>query len=99
MFGELLLFNEDLRYLMRKLLLGYHVYFSKSGVLNSDGRRIFEEIIRTLLREHPEFKPLVKKTRRNPTLENVLKIARIFMDPKEISEIVALGIYGPYKYF
>jgi len=43
-------------------------------ILNSEGRKVLELIIRHVLREHPELKKVVWKVRRNPTRENVLKL-------------------------
>jgi len=91
-------FGKDLRFLMRKLLLGYRKYFTKSGVLNSDGRRLLEEILRFLVYEHPEYRDLAYKVRREPTLENIVKVAELFMERDEIEELISLGIYGPYIY-
>ncbi|RLG89180.1 MAG: hypothetical protein DRO15_01105 [Thermoprotei archaeon] len=90
-------FNKDLRNLMKKLLLGYSRFFSKSGVLNSDGRKLLEEIIRLLMYEHPKYKPLARKVRKNPTLRNVIRLAELFMDYQEIEELISLALYGPYK--
>lgn len=90
-------YGRDLKYLMRKLLLGYRLYFDKDGVLNSDGRRLLEEIARFLIYEHPELKPLVRKVRKNPTLSNVIRLAEAFMSSEEIKELVEIGIYGLYK--
>jgi len=83
---------------MRKLLSGYQLYFDRHGVLNSDGRRLLNEIIRLVVYEYPELKPLVKKVRKDPTLSNVVKLAEIFMDINEIRELVEIGTYGPYTY-
>ena len=83
---------------MRKLLSGYQLYFDRHGALNSDGRRLLNEIIRLVVYEYPELKPLVKKVRKDPTLSNVVKLAEIFMDINEIRELVEIGIYGPYTY-
>ena len=90
-------FSKDLRNLMKKLLLGYSRFFSKNGVLNSDGRKLLEEIIRLLMYEHPKYKPLARKVRKNPTLRNVIRLAELFMDYQEIEELISLALYGPYK--
>jgi len=91
-------FGKDLRFLMIKLLSGYHLYFDKNDVLNSDGRKLFEEIARMLVYEHPEYKKVVSKARRNPSLENILKVAEIFMDRSEAEKVLKVGIYGPYSF-
>jgi len=83
---------------MRKLLSGYQLYFDRHGVLNSDGRRLLNEIIRLVVYEYPELKPLAKKVRKDPTLSNIVKLAEIFMDVNEIRELVEIGICGPYTY-
>ncbi len=82
---------------MRKLLRGYRLYFSR-GVLNSDGRRLFEEFARFLVYEHPEYKGLVSRARRDPSLENVVRVAEIVLDREEIDEILDTVINGPYTY-
>jgi len=89
-------FGPDVKSLLRKLILGYSLYFS-NGILNSEGRKIFEELARMLIYEHPEYKSVVKKVRNNPTLENVLKIGRIVLGD-EADRLLELAIYGPYSY-
>jgi hypothetical protein len=74
--------------LMIKLLSNYPKYFSKDGVLNSDGRRLFEEIVKPLIKECPELKGVVRKARKNPTLENVFRVAERFMDREALESIV-----------
>jgi len=90
--------DRDVKSLLRKLLSGYQLYFDRHGVLNSDGRRLLNEIIRLLVYEYPELKPLAKKVRKNPTLSNVVKLAEVFMDINEVRELMEIGIYGPYTY-
>jgi len=81
---------------MRKLLEGYVFYFSHD-VLNTEGRKVFEEMARMLLDEHPELKPMVKRVRREPTLKNVMKLARLVLG--EYSEkMPLLSVQGPYYY-
>ena len=46
----------------------------------------------------PEHKGIVKKVRKDPRLSNVIKVAELVMSSEEISELVGLGIYGPYRY-
>ena len=90
-------FGPEVRSLLKKLLLGYHLYFDRFGVLNSDGRRLLAEVLRYLVYEHPELKPLARRVRKDPTLENVAKLARVVLGD-EVDELVDLGIYGPYSY-
>jgi len=90
-------FGPDVYNLFRKLISGYKVYFSH-GILNSEGRKIFEEAVRMLIYEYPEYKPIISKARRDPTLENVLKVARIVLDEDEIENLLDIAIYGIYTY-
>ncbi len=90
-------FGSDIHNLFRKLLSGYKLYFSH-GTLNSEGRKLFEEAVRMLIHEHPEYKPVVTKARRKLTLENVLKVVRIVLDENEIRELLDIAIHGIYKY-
>jgi len=51
-----------------------------------------------LIYEHPELKPMIRRIRRNPTLDNVLKIARVVLGD-EVKELVQLFKHPyPYKY-
>ncbi|MCD6488585.1 MAG: hypothetical protein J7K21_05105 [Desulfurococcales archaeon] len=90
------MFGKDIGYLLKKLLLGYRIYFH-NDVLNSDGRRILEEILRMLMYEHPEYRKLIYKIRRNPDLENILKLGELVLG-KEVYELLDLAIHGPYSY-
>jgi len=74
---------------MRKLLTEYRLYFDKNGVLNSEGRKLLEEMLRFLIYEHPEYKPLASKTRKEPTLSNVIKLAEVFMPLEEVEELLS----------
>ncbi|RLG82421.1 MAG: hypothetical protein DRO40_07730 [Thermoprotei archaeon] len=89
-------FGPDVKNLLKKLLLGYHIYFH-NDVLNSDGRKIFEEALRMLVYEHPELKKTVYKARRNPDLEHVLKIAVMVLG-EEANRLLKIGVLGVYEY-
>ena len=82
--------------LMRKLLRGYRIYFS-GDVLNSDGRRIFEDIVRSMIYSKEYHPGLIRQARRNPCLDNILKIARILLSEHEIEEIIQTSIEGPVQ--
>ncbi|WFO75305.1 hypothetical protein J4526_09630 [Desulfurococcaceae archaeon MEX13E-LK6-19] len=84
-------FGKDIGNLLKKLLIGYHRFFH-NDVLNSDGRKIFEEIVRMIVYEHPEYRRLVYKVRRNPDLEHVLKIASLVLGEEKAMELLKLGI-------
>lgn len=47
------------------------------GVLNSEGRKVLELIVKCTIKEHPELKRLFWRVRRNPTRENVVKLLNI----------------------
>lgn len=82
-------FSKDIVYLMRKLLLGYNKFFH-NDVLNSDGRKVFETIAKILLYEHPEYKKIIYKVRRNPDLQNVMKIAELVLG-NNAYELLSIG--------
>lgn len=67
-------------------------------MLNSDGRRLFEEFARMLVYEHPEYKPLVSKARRDPSLENILRVAELVITREEARELIDTCLHGPYRY-
>jgi len=89
-------FGPDVVRLARKLAEGYMVYFSR-GVLNSEGRKVFEEMARMLIDEHPELKKVVSRARRNPTLENVVRVLERVLG-EEAGALVASAVEGPYVY-
>ncbi len=78
--------------LFRKLFLGYGKYFSKWGLLNSDGRRLLNEIIKPILKQKPQAKPLIKEVRKNPTLENLRKLSELYIEEGVTDELVNEGI-------
>ncbi len=65
------------------------MYFDKNNVLNSEGRKILEEMLKYLIYEHPEYKPLASKTRKEPTLFNIIKLAEVFMSSEELEELLS----------
>ena len=85
-------FREWMRSLIAKMLLGFGKYFSKDCVLNSDGRRLLEEILKPTVRRYPHLKGIARKVRREPTLENILKLATIFMNDDEAKELTREGM-------
>lgn len=89
-------YGVDVKNLLRKLLTNYRVYFS-NDVLNSEGRKVFEEMARMLIHEHPEHKPTIQKARRNLSLKNILKVARIVLGD-DVEDIVRQADDGPYIY-
>ena len=89
-------YGFDVKNLLRKLLTNYRLYFS-NDVLNSEGRKVFEEMARMLIHEHPEHKPIIQKTRRNLSLKNILKIARMVLG-EDAEDITKQVDDGPYIY-
>ncbi|MEM0453198.1 MAG: hypothetical protein QXO98_00865 [Sulfolobales archaeon] len=79
---------NDIKQLFNKLLTNYVIFFSKDGVLNSEGRKLFELIARNIIRENPERKKLIVKIRKNPTLENIVKLATLYMDDDYINYLI-----------
>lgn len=67
--------SSEVRSLLIKLLQNKSVFFDKNYVLNSDGRRLLNKVLKLLLRERPELRGAVSKIRKNPTYENVLRLA------------------------
>lgn len=90
-------FGPDVERLARKLVEGYAAYFSYD-MLNSEGRKVFGEMARMLVHEHPELKPVVVKARRDPTLENVMKVVERVLGP-EAWALLRSSVSGPYTYY
>lgn len=67
--------SSEVRDLLIKLLRNRSAFFDKNYVLNSDGRRLLNKVLKLLLRERPELQGVAGKIRRNPTYENVLRLA------------------------
>ncbi|MCC6032888.1 MAG: hypothetical protein LM561_02265 [Desulfurococcaceae archaeon] len=72
--------------LVRRLLTRREEFFDKSNVLNSDGRRLLNKVIRMVLSEYPELRKLASKTRKNPTLENVTRLAEEITRVRELKK-------------
>ena len=94
--GERWSVGPDVVRLAKKLALGYRLYFS-GDALNSEGRKLFEEMARMLIYEHPELKGTVARARRNPTLSNVLRVLERVLG-EEAEKLVREGIEGPYSW-
>ena len=72
-YGKLL---STIKPLKRELVDHYREYFD-NDVLNSEGRKVFEQIVRICLLNNLSVKKLVDKVRRKPTYDNVLKFLNI----------------------
>ncbi len=87
------------RALLRKLLLNFRSYFSKDCTLNSDGRRVLNEVVRAVVANCPTYVRVAKDVRRNPTLEELRKLATLFMRDDEFENLLLTGVgaRGPYR--
>ena len=65
--------------LLAELLENVEKYFDKNLTLNSEGRKILEKVIAILMNSSFECKGLVRKVRKEPTLENIVKLAEIIL--------------------
>lgn len=69
-----------------QLLLSREEYYSR-GYLNSDGMRLFESIARIILEYKPYYKPLISRVRKNPSLENIRKLASRVMEEDPLQSL------------
>jgi hypothetical protein len=76
--------------LLSKLLINYREFFDKNGILNSEGRKVLEEVIRLILNTNPEYRNMIYRVRREPTLENVVRIASKYIPEEDIYELIQL---------
>jgi hypothetical protein len=60
-----------------KKLLEHRLYYFSNDVLNSEGRKVFRTFARAFLELYPQHKPMIVRVRREPTLKNVLKLAKV----------------------
>ncbi|MEM2022014.1 MAG: hypothetical protein QXP80_07310, partial [Zestosphaera sp.] len=67
--------SKEARTLVVKLLSDRRRFFDKNNVLNSDGRRLLSKVIKLVLRDRPELRDFLSKVRRDPTLDNVMRLA------------------------
>jgi hypothetical protein len=74
--------------LLSKLLINYREFFDKNGILNSEGRKVLEEVIRLILNTNPEYRNMIYRVRREPTLENVVRIASKYIPEEDIYELI-----------
>uniref|UniRef100_A0A7J3QED7 Uncharacterized protein n=1 Tax=Ignisphaera aggregans TaxID=334771 RepID=A0A7J3QED7_9CREN len=91
-------FGREVKFLMRKLLENIPLYFDKNLTLNSDGRRLLSQLLRYLLYEHHEYRYIIKEVRKNPTIENVVKLAKIALSPNEVEDLLNIYFKGIYCY-
>jgi hypothetical protein len=85
-----------MRSLFSKLFLNYIEFFSKDGVLNSDGRRVLEEILRPSVKRYSRLRKIARRVRKDPTLENVMRIGEEFMPYDVMMKMVEAGMKKHY---
>jgi hypothetical protein len=73
--------------LLIELLENVDKYFDKNLVLNSEGRKVLEKAIAILMSSRAEHRKLVKKVRREPTLENVLKLTEAILGGEAVESL------------
>ena len=77
---------EYLKSLVKLLLRNYHEYFS-GDVLNSEGRKVISKIARLIAKDFPEYYYIIRRIRREPTIENVIRLARTILSTKDIEDV------------
>lgn len=87
--------GRDVKNLMKKLLKQNSNYFS-NGSLNSEGRKIFQEVARMLVYEKPYLKKRIREIRKKGTFEEVLKLAKDILTQEELKKIAKGWYTGPY---
>ncbi|MCI4408062.1 MAG: hypothetical protein JHC26_03135 [Thermofilum sp.] len=87
--------GRDVKNLIKKLLKQNSNYFS-NGSLNSEGRKIFEEMARMLVYEKPYLKKRIREIRKKGTFEDVLKLAEDILPQEELIKIARGWYAGPY---
>ena len=77
---------EYINNMLRELLENRHMYFDKNLTLNSEGRKILNKVIAALLQNNFEHRKLLEKVRREPTIENIVKLTEL------VSESISTSI-------
>ncbi|MEM0037996.1 MAG: hypothetical protein QXX81_03050 [Zestosphaera sp.] len=72
--------NSEARNLLLKLLEDRDAFFDKNNVLNSDGRRLLNKVLKLVLRDRPKLRGVAGKVRRNPTYDNVLRLTKELLE-------------------
>ncbi|BEP18322.1 hypothetical protein PYJP_16740 [Pyrofollis japonicus] len=93
-------YRGELCELLEALLRNAATLFDKNDCLNSDGRRLFEIMVRLLLDEHPEHRRVVGRARKKPCIEEIVSLASLTFYECDALELYhkARGIISPYSY-
>ena len=79
---------------MKVLLTKIRKFLSNDGTLNPDGRRLLRDIVREIAKNRKDLMRLAKKVRKEPSLENVMMLARRLIGD-EADELLAEALWGP----
>lgn len=90
-----LTFGRDVQALLRKLIVRKEEYFSNDR-LNTEGRKVFEELARMIVHEHPYFKPMIKRARKTGSLKDILRIAERVLGIREVKKLILSVQLTPY---
>ncbi len=88
-------YSRDIVNYTKLLILNYRRYFGRRGVLNSDGLRLLNELVRIVVAHRPELSRIIKEVRKNPTIENFMKFAERVLG-NEAYELLYLSINNYY---
>ncbi len=64
---------------MRKLLTNLRRYVSTNGYLNSDGRKLLNDLVRELARNKSALTRMAKEVRKDPSLSKVIKLGEALL--------------------
>ncbi|QOJ78525.1 hypothetical protein IG193_07150 [Infirmifilum lucidum] len=88
-------FGRDVKTLARKLIIGRDKYFSDDS-FNSEGRKVFEELARMLVFEHPYYKKRVREVRRKGDFTTFIKLAEVILGEEEVKTLLSTTMNQPY---
>jgi len=69
--------REEAIRLLRALVSDYSSFFDSRGYLNSEGRKVFERAVRSLLIEEKWFKKSVSRVRKRGSFEDVFRLLEL----------------------
>ncbi|MEM2308764.1 MAG: hypothetical protein QW266_07575 [Sulfolobales archaeon] len=69
--------REEATRLLRVLVSDYYSFFDSRGYLNSEGRKVFEKAVRSLLSEEKWLKKSVSRVRKRGSYEDVVKLLEL----------------------
>ena len=83
----------EAEHLVRQLIRNYRLYFSKDLRLNSEGMKLLNIIARVVMENCKEAISILRKVRKDPTLENVIKLVSYVLEEKP-EVLISSYIYG-----